>query len=120
MKRKIYVVEDNVEIRKMLGYVLSDTKHQFTGFGNISDFKLEMESSLPDLILLDIMLPDGDGVTLCCELKANPATQNIPVVLMSAHANPQLIADAHCANAFISKPFDIHQLMNTIEAQWTL
>ncbi|MFD2517054.1 response regulator [Salinimicrobium flavum] len=66
------------------------------------------------VFLLDIMLPDGNGLDLCRELKNNETTRKIPVVLMSAHAD---INSMEGADDFISKPFDVDELLRRIERQ---
>lgn len=107
MKKTIYLVEDNFEISELIDYLLTDIKLEVKIFATAADFKKEMGNSSPDLIILDIMLPDGDGLDICREMKTNDTTHAIPVLLMSAHINIKTKAMEAAADDFISKPFDI-------------
>jgi CheY-like chemotaxis protein len=69
----------------------------------------------PHVVLMDIMMPVLDGVEACRQVKANPATADIPVVLMSARTNlTRQSQDLASADALVAKPFDIDHLLNTI------
>lgn len=111
MKKKIYVVEDNDDIRELVEYLLEVEDYEVKGFANATDFSLKIENDLPDLVVLDVMLPDGNGVDICNKLKANPNTKELPVLLMSANANMAFVSKESMADDFISKPFDIDDLV---------
>ena len=69
----------------------------------------------PQVVLMDIMMPVLDGVEACRQVKANPVTSDIPVVLMSARTNlTRQSQDLASADALVAKPFDIDHLLNTI------
>jgi len=68
----------------------------------------------PDLILLDVMLPDGNGTDLRLELKTSISTAHIPIIIMSAHATDTSVIAASCAEEFIIKPFDLDELTGLI------
>ncbi|WP_423146065.1 response regulator [Rubrolithibacter danxiaensis] len=77
----------------------------------------QIKSFQPDLILLDIVLADEDGRDICRNIKNNPSTKTIPVIILSAHPEVfQTIID-NCANDVVSKPFEIDQLLFRIERQ---
>jgi DNA-binding response OmpR family regulator len=115
MKKTIYLVEDNADIRELIGHLLPRADYELSGFGTAESFKQKMETGLPDLIIMDIMLPDGNGVDICTGLKANTSTKKIPVLLMSAHQLYTSGPGDPIAEDFISKPFDIHDLMGRIQ-----
>lgn len=107
MKKTIYLVEDNADICNLVEYLLVDLGFEVQSYGSVTAFHQRSEASPPDMVILDIMLPDGSGLDICSELKADVATQPIPVLLMSAHDNGKLLAKEVAADDFISKPFDI-------------
>ena len=103
--KEIVVVEDNIAIREVIEFVLQSDHYSVRLFENIKSFRQYLQDNRPAVIVLDIMLPDGNGLEECRTLKAERSTKNIPVVLMSANAigNTKEVGAA----AFIAKPFDI-------------
>jgi len=118
MAKLIFILEDNDDLRELYGYILEGEDYDISTFATIAEFK-EFEKEIPDLYLLDVMLPDGDGIQLCSELMQNPLTSNVPIIMVSAHKD---IADVklQCPTAdFISKPFDIENLSQQISKRIT-
>ena len=115
--KKIFVVEDDPGIRELLEFLLMSEEYAVETFPNAEQFQNCISSQTADLILLDIMLPDGNGLEMCQGLSQDPETNHIPIVLMSAHANKSLFQDTTCAKDFIAKPFDIDDLLNRIRKQ---
>lgn len=111
--KEIFIVEDDPDIRELIEYLLISLQFKVESFPNAEDFFTGISEHTPDLILLDIMLPDGNGLDICKELRDQQQTTKIPVLLMSAHADANLLK-GHCADDFISKPFDIDDLVNRI------
>jgi len=111
LKKKIYVVEDNDDIRELVEYLLEIEGYEVKGFANATKFSQIIVNELPDLVVLDVMLPDGNGVDICNKLKSNPVTKELPVLLMSANANMAFVSKESMADDFISKPFDIDDLV---------
>ncbi len=113
--KKIYLVEDDYNLRELICYLLTDHDYEVEAFANATSFK-ERISGLdidPDLILMDIMLPDGNGVELCRAIKADDKTSSIPVILMSAHADPSITQNSGAID-FIAKPFDVDQFYSRL------
>lgn len=115
MKKIVYVVEDNDDIREMIEYLLSSEKYDVYGYATAFAFKEQLKVSNPDIIVLDIMLPDGNGFEICDQLKSSEVTKDIPILLMSAHANISDIKQVSQAEDFISKPFDIDDFISRID-----
>ncbi|WP_431295178.1 response regulator [Pedobacter sp. P26] len=69
MKKCIYVVEDNPNIREIIEFLLIEELYEVKASPNINDFWLQMSKHLPDMVILDIMLPDGNGLDICNALK---------------------------------------------------
>ncbi len=110
-------MEDDEDIREMLELFLDEPPLRVVAFSNATDFLTRVATETPDLILLDIKLPDGNGVEICRELKASPALASIPVLLMSANIQYENITGDTGAEEFISKPFDILTLRNKIHSR---
>ena len=108
--KEIFLVEDDKFIRELLELLLRD-KYNIRSFPNAERFRKSIEHGRPDLILMDIMLPDGNGQEMCKSLSQNDKTNDIPVILMSAHAD---IVD-ETARDFIVKPFELKDLVWRIE-----
>ncbi|HEY0175703.1 MAG TPA: response regulator [Pedobacter sp.] len=116
MAKQIYIVEDDEDIRFIVGYILSDMGYEINLSETIADFKAQLNNNgQPGLILLDVMLPDGNGLELCLQLKNDPATSRIPIIIMSAHAAEDDVLKMACAEDFISKPFDLDHLAATVK-----
>lgn len=115
MKKYIHVVEDNEDIRYIVEFFLSDYDYEVQLSANVKDFISSMKGPLPDLYLLDVMLPDGNGLEICKHIKTNERTRHTPVIIMSAHSNENEVRTEGCADDFISKPFDLHDLVSRIE-----
>lgn len=117
MKKKIFIVEDNPDIGYILHYFLEDEGFEVTLFDNASSFNHSFERDLPDILLLDVMLPDGDGIQICDDIKSKPRTAHLPILIMSAHAPAEKISAESCANGFISKPFDLELVLSRVHEE---
>lgn len=117
MKKFIHVVEDNEDIRYIVEFFLLDFDYEVQVSATAKEFIASMDKPLPDLYLLDVMLPDGNGLEICRYIKENKDTKHIPVIIMSAHSNEGEVKKESAANAFISKPFDLNDLAACIEKQ---
>ena len=115
MRKLIYVVEDDEDIRFIVEYILIESGYEVTTSGTIREFENQLNKSHPDLILLDVMLPDGNGINVCKALKTDAATAQIPIVIMSAHAAEKAVLEEACADDFVSKPFDLDQLLYRVK-----
>jgi two-component system phosphate regulon response regulator PhoB len=116
MAKRIHIVEDDEDIRYIVCYILTEIGYAVTLADCIADFKAQQQQDFrPDLILLDVMLPDGNGLELCLELKNSPATRDIPVIIMSAHATEAQVLRKVNADEFIGKPFDLDELTELIK-----
>ena len=80
----IYILEDDNSIRELVTYTLNRSGYEAKGFDLPSLFWAEMEKQMPDLLLLDIMLPEEDGIHILKRLRANSATSQLPVIMLTA------------------------------------
>lgn len=113
MKKNILIIEDDNDIRYLLEYILERAFYEVRMGASARDLELELATKLPDVIILDIMLPDGNGIDLCKQVKENQLTRHIPVIIMSAHQFSNI--EEACADDFISKPFGIREMIAAVE-----
>lgn len=114
--KQIFLVEDDIDIRELIQFLLEDQGYQVEAFASAETFIQRIHTHHPDLILLDIMLPDGNGAEICLQLKSEIKTSSIPVILMSAHVDPKVLKES-CGDDFIAKPFDINEFSTKISKQ---
>lgn len=115
MKKCIYVVEDNASIREIIEFLLVEEHYDVKACCNTNDFWLRMNEHIPDMVILDIILPDGNGLDICNSLKRNIKTYNIPVMMMSANNHLNAVKAKCDAEDFINKPFDLNDFANRVE-----
>jgi DNA-binding response OmpR family regulator len=114
MKKCIYVVEDNAAIRDVIEFLLTEEEYDVVVTASVRDFWKEMEKHTPDMIVLDIMLPDGNGLDICQELKCSARTHDIPVMMMSANNYLSKVKSKCVAEEFINKPFDLNDFAERV------
>src|SRR5690625_1384849 len=115
---KIYCVEDDDNIRNLIVYALRSNGFQAIGFEDPQQFQTQMDKVLPDIILLDIMLPDKDGLTILREIRANIQTQYIPIIMITAKTSEydRVIGLDTGADDYIVKPFSVMELISRVKA----
>ena len=118
MKQLIYLLEDDDSIRKLVLYGLDSQGFQAKGFALPSEFWRAMDAEMPELILLDIMLPEEDGLSILRKLRARPATKRLPIIMLTAKNSEydRVIGLDHGADDFVSKPFSMLELIARIRA----
>lgn len=112
-RKCIYLLEDNEDIREMLQFLLEDEYDVF-GYETIKSFTEVMEYGKPDMIILDVMLGDGNGFDVCNRLKRDSLTNHIPILMMSANAQFFDRKEKCRAEDFINKPFDIDDFVGRV------
>jgi DNA-binding response OmpR family regulator len=114
---KILIVDDDQDIRRLLGIRLKASGHESVFAGDAISAVNQARNEQPDLILLDLMMPAGDGYLVMERLKAMPALEGIPVIVVSAMdptAHESRLAEAG-ADAFFQKPFDYDELLAAVQ-----
>lgn len=114
----IYIVEDDASIREIETIALKNSNYMVQAFERASVFYEKMEEFLPDLILLDIMLPDEDGYRIVRRLRSNPKTKNIPVMMITAKTTEMDMVKGldDGADDYIRKPFSVMELLSRVRA----
>src|SRR5690349_12230654 len=100
---KIWILEDDPDIGYILNLFLGDEGFETSVITSANAFRAAVADDLPDLFLMDVMLPDGDGIALCIELKNQQRSKSIPVLMMSAHAGLEQVKTCK-PDGFIAKP----------------
>ncbi len=114
--KQIFILEDDRGIRELIQYLLQKQKYLVQSFATVEEFNQGIAIQQPDLILMDIMLPDGSGLEACQHITEDPDTSEIPVILMSAHADTSRL-DEVGAKDLITKPFDVDDFLERINLQ---
>ena len=103
----IYLLEDDANIREFVLYALNGQNMPAKGFDRPSAFFKALEQQLPNLILLDVMLPEEDGISVLKKLRKSPATKQIPVIILSAKGTEfdKVMGLDAGADDYLPKPF---------------
>lgn len=114
----IYLLEDDGSIRNFVIYALNNSGFDAAGFEYPSDFWKAMDKKIPELLLLDIMLPDEDGLSILKKIRSNPETKKLPVIMLSAKSTEfdKVTGLDNGADDYISKPFGTMELISRIKA----
>jgi len=115
MKKKIFVVENDLSILEIVTSLLTDEGYEVKALGTEDGVFEEIEDFKPHVILLDIVKPTEQGTLICRTLKADKRTKHIPVIVLSTHSKTAETVKSVCADEVIPKPFDICDLLDTIE-----
>jgi len=119
MSKKILILDDDSDILEILTIVLSEAGYEVKAIENGEAVFEDIANFRPDLILMDVMLAGMDGRIICRNIKGDPSTANLPVILISGtHDLAQSLHLPGAPNDFISKPFDIHNLLIRIAGQF--
>ncbi len=115
---KILVIEDEPDIRKNLEYNLAREGFSVSGAASILEAKTLLSSDDFNLILLDLMLPDGSGLDLCKEIKANSKTESTPVIILTAKDDEvdKVVGFEIGADDYVTKPFSVRELILRVKA----
>lgn len=114
----IYLLEDDDAIRELIVYTLEKTGFEAAGFACAGDFWKAMKDNLPDLVLLDIMLPDEDGLAVLKKIRKSSRTAGLPVIMLTAKGSEydKVIGLDSGADDYLPKPFGMMELAARIRA----
>ena len=114
----IYIVEDDESIREIESIALKNSNYIVSAFENAKEFYKKLDELVPDLILLDVMLPDESGYDIVRKLRKRPATQDIPIIMVTAKTTEMDMIKGLDVGAvdYIKKPFSIMELITRVKA----
>ena len=114
----IYLVEDDNSIRELVIYTLQSTGFEARGFACGADFWEGMKEDMPELVLLDIMLPDENGIRMLVKLRQAESTRDIPVMMVTARSSE--VEKVKCLDAgaddYVTKPFGVLEFNSRVKA----
>ena len=114
----IYIVEDDVNIREIETFSLKNSGYTVMDFECAKDFYHKLSDKTPDLILLDIMLPDEDGLEILRKLRKNPETRKVPIIMVTAKTTEidKVKGLDSGADDYLTKPFGVMELISRVKA----
>lgn len=114
----IYIVEDDESIREIETIALKNSNYIVSAFENAKEFYKKLDELVPDLILLDVMLPDESGYDIVSKLRKRPTTQDIPIIMVTAKTTEMDMIKGLDGGAddYIKKPFSIMELITRVKA----
>ena len=114
----IYIVEDDANIRELESYALRGNGFEVEGFERAREFYIALENKLPSLIILDIMLPEEDGLSILKKIRNNAKTKDIPVIMVTAKTTEMDAVKGLDSGAddYIDKPFGVMELISRVKA----
>ena len=115
---KILVIEDEPDIRRNLEYNLSREGFSVSAAASISEANTLLATTDYNLILLDLMLPDGSGIDICKRIKSNSDTESIPIIILTAKDDEvdKVIGFELGADDYVTKPFSVRELILRVKA----
>lgn len=114
----IYVVEDDSSIRELIIYTLTSMNLDALGFEKPSEFWAQMKKKLPTLIMLDVMLPEEDGIEILKKIRKNSETESLPVMMVTAKTSEydRINGLDNGADDYIAKPFSMMEMVARVKA----
>ena len=115
---KIYIVEDDINIREIESYALKNSGYEIEEFENGKEFFKRLEERKPGLIILDIMLPDEDGMSILSKIRSDKRTARIPIIMVTAKATEmdKVKGLDSGADDYLTKPFGVMELISRVKA----
>lgn len=115
---KIWCIEDDININDLVVYAMESSGYEVRGFVNYTEFEQAMGEDRPDLLILDVMLPDKDGMEILKELRENDATYYMPVIMLTAKTaeSDRVRALDMGADDYVPKPFGVMELISRVRA----
>ena len=114
----IYILEDDRNIREIEEIALNNAGYQVVSFETAKEFQQKLNERIPDLLLLDLMLPDADGLELVMQLRQNVMTRSLPVIMVTAKTTElDKVRGLDCgADDYLTKPFSVMELISRVKA----
>ncbi|MGQ9887787.1 MAG: response regulator transcription factor [Aggregatilineales bacterium] len=115
---RIFIVDDDAQMLELMGQLLEREGYEVLSAASSAEALTLIEKKLPDLFIIDLVLPDEDGLALCRRLRRNARTASLPVVFMTGEDAPYTVAEALAAGGddYIRKPFVVRELMARLRA----
>ena len=114
----IYIVEDDTDIRELESYAMKSSGYEVQSFGESKSFFKACTAEIPQLVILDVMLPDFDGLSVLEKMRRDAVTKNVPVILVTAKGSEmdKVKGLDMGADDYITKPFSVLELISRVRA----
>ena len=118
MTIRLLLIDDNARLSAMVADYLRGSGYEVTVAGSLAEGREQLAAATPDGLVLDLMLPDGDGLDLCRELRANPRTRQLPLLMLTARGEPmdRIVGLEMGADDYLPKPFEPRELLARVKA----
>ena len=118
MTSQVLIIEDEPDIRKTIDYNLTKESFKVVQAGSIEEGEKALASNQIDVIILDLMLPDGSGLTLCRDIKSDDKTKHIPIIILTAKTEEvdRVVGFELGADDYVTKPFSVRELILRVKA----
>jgi two-component system phosphate regulon response regulator OmpR len=118
MATRLLLIDDDTRLASMVGDYLGNAGYELVHAGSLAAGRERLEAEPFDALLLDLMLPDGDGLDLCRELRAQPRTRQLPLLMLTARGEPldRIVGLELGADDYLGKPFEPRELLARIKA----
>ena len=118
MSRLVAVVDDEPDILELVSLHLTKAGFATRTFATAAEFQMSLVKNVPNVVVLDLMLPDGDGLDICKQLKADPRTASVPVVILTARGEEfdRVLGLEIGADDYVTKPFSPKELVARVKA----
>ena len=113
--KRILIIDNDESVLEVLQEIFKNDGYETDCYGQVEDIFKLVDDFKPDLVLLDYILPGINGGELCAQLKKDPETRHIPVVICSAYPQVMLSLGSYGCNAFISKPFELRDIIMQVD-----
>jgi twitching motility two-component system response regulator PilH len=113
--KRILIIDNDESVLEVLQEIFKNDGYETDCYGQVEDIFKLVDDFKPDLVLLDYILPGINGGELCAQLKKDPVTMHIPVVICSAYPQVMLSLGSYGCNAFISKPFELRDIIMQVD-----
>ncbi|MFH1619451.1 MAG: response regulator transcription factor [bacterium] len=118
MKKRILVIEDETDYKRIVSQLLEKEGHAVSAFETAGEGLEYLKKNLPDLIILDIGLPDASGLDICRKIRTDDSTSAVPIILFTVRSELDQVSKAldYGADDYILKPFDLEEFTLRVKA----
>jgi two-component system phosphate regulon response regulator OmpR len=118
MSPHLLIIDDDARLTSMVGEYLRDAGFEVTTAGSLAQGRQQLQSTSFDALVLDLMLPDGDGLDLCRELRSQARTRQLPLLMLTARGEPldRIVGLELGADDYLPKPFEPRELLARVKA----
>lgn len=116
--QKIFCVEDELNIRELVVYALNSSGYEAKGFKDADEFYAQIQKEIPNLVILDIMLPGEDGISILKKLRSTTSTQHLPIMMLTAKSTEydKVLGLDSGADDYMTKPFGVMEFLSRVKA----